>query len=556
MAFLTIHPSSGKRFQIPFDRDVIRVGRSSKNEIHLALDPSLSRVHAEFTRAGGEFYVADAGSRNGTVLNGEQVARPTALRAGDRVTVGETVIVFTPERESAVEITDDGHVLNTGQNTVVMPLGEIITSPTPKLQATPPSGERTSPQGRAFAILSRAANEMLSHRPLDETLEVVMDMVFEATNPDRGVVMLLEGDPPALRSHVIREGRGRGGGGIQISRAIAQAVIGSQQSVLTSDIMSDERFASRESIQIQGIQSAMCAPLWNNKEVIGLIYVDSLGAPGRFQRDDLRLLTLLANLAAIKVENIRLFEREQKMMQMERELETAAQIQRRLLPTGAPDLAGYEMTGYNLPCREVGGDYYDFLPCGDGRMGIVIGDVSGKGMGAALLMATLQASFRAHAGLGLSPPDLVARLNQTVAAASMSNKFISFFYGELNAANGELRYVNAGHNPPLLLRTTGEVERLRAGGMILGVMGDSTYTDRIVEIRPGDLLVLFSDGITESQNEAGEEFGEERLIEVMRAAVSGNAESIRDQVESAVDAFVGKAPQFDDITLTVLKRNA
>jgi len=555
MAFLTIHPSSGKRFQIPFDQDVIRVGRSSKNEIHLALDPSLSRVHAEFTRVGGDFYVADAGSRNGTVLNGEQVARPTALRPGDRVTVGETVIVFTPERESAVEITDDGHVLATGQNTVVMPLGEIITSPTPNLKTTPASGEHTSPQSRAFGILSRAASEMLSHRPLDETLEVVMDMVFEATNPDRGVVMLLEGDPPALRSHVVREGRGRGGG-IQISRAIAQAVIGSQQSVLTSDIMSDERFASRESIQMQGIQSAMSAPLWNNREVIGLVYVDSLGAPGRFQRDDLRLLTLLANLAAIKVENIRLFEREQKMKQMERELETAAQIQRRLLPTGAPELAGYQMTGYNLPCREVGGDYYDFLPCGHGRMGIVIGDVSGKGMGAALLMATLQASFRAHAGLGLSPPDLVARLNQTVAAASMSNKFVSFFYGELTAGTGALRYVNAGHNPPLLLRTTGEVERLRAGGMILGVMADSTYIDRTIEIHPGDLLVLFSDGITESQNAAGEEFGEERLIEVMRASAAGSAEEVRDQVESAVDAFVGQAPQFDDVTLTVLKRTA
>ena len=552
MPYLTVQPSTGKRYQIPFDKDVIRVGRSSRNDIHLSFDPSLSRFHAEFTQDANQYFIRDVGSRNGTNLNGEAVTKPVPLRPGDRISLGETVIFFTTEAESEVVIDDAG----APTNTVVMPLGEIITSPIPGLRRarTRVSGERTTPQGRAFSVLTRAASEMLSHRPLDETLEVIMDMVFEALSPDRGTVMLLEGDPPELRARVVREGRGGSAKQIQISRTITNAVVSGQQSVMTNDAQQDERFSSRESIQIQGITSALCVPLWNNKEVIGLVYVDSLGAPGSFDKDDLRLLTLLANLAAVKIENVRLFVEDQQRKQLQRELETAAQIQRRLLPTGAPPFPGYEITGHSLPCREVGGDYYDFLPRGDGKLALTIGDVSGKGMGAALLMATLQASFRAHASLDLTMPEIVSRLNRAVVANAMSNNFITFFLGELDAASGRFVYTNAGHNPPILLRTDGEVVRLRTGGMILGVLPDAEFASDEVTVTVGDVLVTFSDGITESQNKAEEEFGEERLIDTIRKHHAESAERIREAIHEAVDDFVGDAPQFDDVTLTILKR--
>lgn len=552
MPYLTVQPSTGKRFQIPFDKDVIRVGRSSRNDIHLSFDPSLSRFHAEFSHEAEQYFIRDLGSRNGTTLNGEPIGKPMSLRPGDRVSLGETVIFFTSEPESEVVINDAG----TPTNTVVMPLGEIITSPVATFRQTRvrPSGELTTPQGRAFTVLTRAANEMLSHRPLDETLEIIMDMVFEALSPDRGTVMLLEGEPPALRARVVREGRGATSDAIQLSRAITEAVVGGHQSVMTTDAQHDERFSSRESIQIQGVRSALCVPLWNNREVIGLVYVDSLGAPGKFQKDDLKLLTLLANLAAVKIENVRLFVEEQRRKQIQRELETAAQIQRRLLPTAAPPFDGYEITGHSLPCREVGGDYYDFLPRAGGKLAVAIGDVSGKGMGAALLMATLQASFRAHASLDLPVPAIVERLNRAVVASSMSNNFISFFLGELEGQTGLLVYTNAGHNPPILLRAGGEVERLRAGGMILGILPDAAFVAEEVRLGRGDVLVTFSDGITESQNEAGGEFGEERLIETIRKHRAESAELIRERIHETVDAFVGEAPQHDDVTLTVLKR--
>ncbi len=554
MAYLTIQPAQGKKSQIPFDGDLIRVGRSSRNDVHLASDPSLSRFHAEFQHEGDDYYVRDAGSRNGTSLNGKQLTERKLLKPGDRITLGETVIFFaSPGETSAVELTDDLSTNAPSRNTVVLPLADIISSNVTSPGASQEITGQTTPQSRAFAVIARAANELLAHRSMGETFEVILDMVFEALSPDRGTIMLLEGDPRVLRSQVVRDARSSSEGQIQLSRTIADTVVKQQQSVLIQDARTDKRFAAQESIQIQGIHSALCVPLWNNREVIGLLYVDTLGIPGRFQRDDLRLLTLLANLAAVKIENVRLFEGEQKRREMEQELQAAGKIQRRLLPTEDPDIPNYQITGYNLPCKGVGGDYFDFLPLEGNRLGLAIGDVSGKGMAAALLMATVQASFRAHAAAGVEVTELIHRLNLAVERNTMSNKFMTFFYGELEPASGRLVYTNAGHNPPLLFRADGSVEELTGGGMILGVMEDAKYTSHETVLRPNDVLVLFSDGITESQNENEEQFEEPRLIEVVKSCMSETAQEIRGRLEDAVGAFVGKAPQFDDITLMVVK---
>jgi serine phosphatase RsbU (regulator of sigma subunit) len=238
---------------------------------------------------------------------------------------------------------------------------------------------------------------------------------------------------------------------------------------------------------------------------------------------------------------------------MEQELQAAGKIQRRLLPTGDPEVPEYQITGYNIPCKGVGGDYFDFMPLEGDRMGLAIGDVSGKGMAAALLMATVQASFQAHASAGVSVTELIRRLNAAVARNSMSNKFMTFFYGVLELASGRLIYTNAGHNPPLLFRADGGVEELTGGGMILGVLEDADYTSHEAVLGHGDVLVLFSDGITESQNENEEQFEEPRLMEVVKSCMTETAQEIRGRLEDAVGAFVGKAPQFDDITLMVVK---
>jgi serine phosphatase RsbU (regulator of sigma subunit) len=299
----------------------------------------------------------------------------------------------------------------------------------------------------------------------------------------------------------------------------------------------------------------MCVPLWNNKAVTGLIYVDTVRESAAYSRADLEVLTLVANLAAIKIENVRLFERDRQMKEMERELAAAARIQQRLLPAGAPPLPGYAATGRNEQCLAVGGDYYDFQLRGEGKMGLAVGDVSGKGMGAALLMAGVQAAFRAHLDAGAGLSELIARLNRVVLDNSTDAQFLTFFCGDLDAASGKLRWVNAGHNPPFLLRAGGEVEKLFTGGIVLGILPSPTYEVREAVLEPGDLLALYSDGITEARGPGDEEFGEERLIELLGRLRTEPVETIEEKTIEAVRSFAGSEPQHDDMTLVLVRRD-
>jgi serine phosphatase RsbU (regulator of sigma subunit) len=378
--------------------------------------------------------------------------------------------------------------------------------------------------------------------------------VFEAIPAERGFLMLLEGESRELVSKVVRDLKKSYGGRISLSRSIARSVVENRQSILTADAQSDERFKMKESIVLQGIHSAMCVPLWNNREVIGLIYVDTLHAARAFTPEDLKLLTLLANIAAVKIENAKLFEEQLAKQRMEKELQQAALIQRKLLPLSVPLLDGYELAGFNDPCREVGGDYYDYLARGPGKLGLAIGDVSGKGMGAALLMATIRASFRAHVETDHGILALISALNEAVLQSANSNNFVSFFYGELDSPTGELDYVNAGHNPPIVLRASGQVDRLKADGLILGVFSGARYSQSRVRLERGDLLVAYSDGVTEMQNQSGEEFGEDRLIGLLQANKDRTASEVQELICSSIRAFAGAEPQYDDVTLLVVHR--
>jgi serine phosphatase RsbU (regulator of sigma subunit) len=375
-------------------------------------------------------------------------------------------------------------------------------------------------------------------------------MVFEASSPERAAILLLQDEPREL---TVQAERGAGER-IQVSRTISDLVIRGKQAIITQDAQVDERLAGSDSVMMRGIRAALCAPLWNNREVIGLVYLDSVAGRGSFSRDDLQVVTLLANLAAVKIENERLFLRDQAMQEMERELSAAARIQQRLLPLHPPTVAGYELVGMNIPCRAVGGDTFDFQMRGSGRLGIALGDVAGKGMGAALIMAMFQAVFRAHASTDISLLDLIARLNRSVCDNAEPGKFITLFCADLDVESHRLHFVNAGHNPPLLMAPDGRVQRLHTGGIILGFSPDVSYQEDQVELPPGAVLLLYSDGITEARNQAGEEYGEARLLGVLSACHQLSVTAIRDRVMASVHRFSGGGEQEDDITLSILKR--
>jgi phosphoserine phosphatase RsbU/P len=307
---------------------------------------------------------------------------------------------------------------------------------------------------------------------------------------------------------------------------------------------------------IQGIRSVLAVPLGVGEKIFGMIYADSPLAEARFSQDHLTVLTTLASVAAIRVENARLVEEQLDRERLERELNLAREIQQRFQPTSPPLVPGFELQGISFPCYEIGGDYYDFIQREDGRLVIALGDVSGKGTSAALLMSSLHAAIHAQVATNQSLAEMISAVNRYLADTIPPNRFVTLFCAELDPDTGTLSFINAGHNPPLIVHAAGTMEQLGAGGMPLGIMPDAPYRAGKTQLQPGDALVIYSDGVTEAQNQQGEEFGPVRLYDVVARNLDATASGIRDKIEAALTKFAQGTPSVDDITLVIVKRQA
>jgi serine phosphatase RsbU (regulator of sigma subunit) len=308
-----------------------------------------------------------------------------------------------------------------------------------------------------------------------------------------------------------------------------------------------------ESIANLKIRSAICTPLWNGEKTVGILYVDTTERGNLFDDTDLYFFSALTGLIAEKIENAMLAEIAKEKERLDTEIEIARDIQQNLFPKSVPKIPGYDIACFNRPSTEVGGDYYDVLILDDDCYGLAIGDVAGKGIGAAMLMSNLQAVLRARAWNIRKPGDLLNRINGDIAERVGEGRFITFCYFLLDTANASLIYSNAGHNPPYFVRD-GEVRELDVSGIPLGIFGESHYEDSEETISTGDVVLLYSDGITECMNEDEDEFGEDRLKEVLIANSGKSAHDISEAIVHAVDGFREEAPSSDDITLVVLKR--
>ncbi|HXU46317.1 MAG TPA: SpoIIE family protein phosphatase [Thermoanaerobaculia bacterium] len=289
----------------------------------------------------------------------------------------------------------------------------------------------------------------------------------------------------------------------------------------------------------------------------GLIAVgdkESRRGVGPFRASDRRSLGLFANQAAIALENARLHLQALEKERLEREMSLAAEIQRQILPKGAPEIPGYELAGWNRPALQVGGDYYGFLELPGDRLGLSVGDVSGKGMPAALLVSTLHSALRLLLERNGVGPDFLERLNGHLADSSTANKFVTLFFAELDPGSGELGYLNAGHNPGLILRRDGTLEELGSGGVPLGLIRAAQFREQKTAIHPGDLLCLYSDGITEACSPDDEEFGLERLGNVLTDCRDQPLPDLIQAIERATTAFAEGYPQGDDQTVVLLRR--
>src|SRR5215510_3841986 len=549
----------------PLGRLRITIGRSARNDLCIP-DPFASRVHAEVRREGDEYLLQDLGSANGTLYNGATVESVVPLTPGGRIQIGETEIIFNDgtynSSMGATMITDNSGAalpeatiaLASGDRTTSGLLEAIEGARTSEEIATTTTAAPKAKHGDLLALISKVGITLLASATLNETLEQVVSLVFEAVPADRCLIMMRDEGSEDLRVAVARL-RDRVGevGEIRVSRNVLDEVVIRGKSVLTSDAQHDPRFASG-TVVLQGVRSVLAVPLGVAEKVFGIIYADSPIAEGRFTEDHLKVLTTLASVAAIRVENTRLIEARLERERLERELALASEIQQRFQPAAPPHIAGYELQGISFPCYEIGGDYYDFIERKDGRLVIALGDVSGKGTAAALLMSSLHAAVHAQAGSHDSLVATISAVNRYLADNIPANRFVTLFYAELDPESGTLTFLNAGHNPPLIVHAAGTVEQLASGGLPLGIKPDAEYREGRTQLQHGDVLVIYSDGVTEAVSPTGEEFGATRLYEVVARNIEASAAGIRDRIESSLTKFAQGTSAADDITLVIVKR--
>jgi sigma-B regulation protein RsbU (phosphoserine phosphatase) len=550
--------------RFPLGRLRITLGRSARNDLCIP-DPFASRVHAEVRREGEEYFLQDLGSANGTLYNGGTVEGTVPLTAGGRIQIGETEIVFddgTYHSSMGATMITDNSSTSLPEATIALASGDRTTSGL--LEAIEDARKkpeqsvvaRVAREGDLLALISKVGITLLSSSTLEQTLEQIVSLVFEAVPADRCLLMMRDDHNEELKVAVARL-RDRVGevGEIRVSRNVMDEVVIRGKSVLTSDAQHDPRFASG-TVVLQGVRSVLAVPLGVSEKVFGIIYADSPIAEGRFTEDHLKVLTTLASVAAIRVENARLVEARFQQERLERELQLAMEIQQRFQPTAPPVVPGYEFQGISFPCYEIGGDYYDFIQRDDGRLVIALGDVSGKGTAAALLMSSLHAAIHAQTGSHDTLVQTISAVNRYLAENIPPNRFVTLFYAELDPESGALSFLNAGHNPPLIVHAAGTVEQLASGGLPLGIKADADYREGRTHLQLGDVLVIYSDGVTEAASPNGEEFGPTRLYEVVSRNVDASAAGIRDRIESALTKFSQGTQAADDITLVIVKRQA
>lgn len=551
MELLILGPDGGSS-TVPLMKEALSLGRAADNDLPYPNDPWLSRYHLRFERTGEGWIVRDCESRNGTIVNATSLKlQPHKLAAGDRIYAGHLtlevrdssdssrrVISFVPpSKSSSVE----------RQATMVTSLDRVLgQTGGAKLKHDSESSLNTS---RVVQALIRAGRELAGHRPLDELFKVILDLSLSAVDAMRGVILTLEkaGELEVVASK---------GEGFSISTAIRDRVLRDKESIMIGDAQLDAALAQQKSIVSQQVHSIMAVPLQTGERVIGLIYVDTGDLISPFSQENLDLLTVMANVAAIRIEHARLNLVEQAEKLLEMQLNQASDIQRSLLPTDVPIVYGYSFSGLNLPCQTVGGDYFDFIPYSDGRLSLLVGDVAGKGLAAALMMSSLQARVQMLAESAPEPAPAITALNRNLSARFPLGKFITFFYGVLDPESGGIHYANAGHNYPLIVRKDGSYETLKGNGMVLGIIESSNYEAHEAKLELGDTLALFSDGVTEARSRDGEEeFGDNRLGEFLSARRTKPLDDIIQELVDYLREWSGHPGFADDFTMLLARRD-
>ncbi|MBK5259213.1 MAG: SpoIIE family protein phosphatase [Thermoanaerobaculia bacterium] len=515
----------------------ITLGRANDCTIPIR-DRFLSRKHAEISFASGAWVVRDCGSVNGTLVNGTKLREPAPLHPGDHIVLGDSEVVFdaadSEPPSQIVPVDSDSHAKN-----LAIPMREVLS-------------EGARGRERDGVLISLAVR-FIEDRSMNDLFEFILDQVVTLLRPSRVALALLGEDGKTFTNTRVRRSDTSDSTDLAISRTLLGEVIEERSVVSFVDTSQDERLARAESIVRQNIRSAVCAPLLVGDAVLGVLYLDFLASHGSVTKEDVRLIAQIARFAAVKLETTRLREEAIAKAKIDEELRTAYTIQSRLLPRELPTTAQYLFAGANKPCKTVSGDYYDVVVRPDGRIYFVVADVSGKGITAALVMSSLATAFGIFTRTDPAPADLVRELNLTLQPKTAPTKFATLVAGVLDPATGIVDFANAGHVPPLVVKK-GEVQRLGTTDMVIGLFTHAQYRNQSIRLEPGDSLVLFTDGVTEAENETEEQLGLNAIEEVLVKSHGCSAEEILQTVENRVQEFSGMTPLGDDVTMLAISR--
>lgn len=550
MLELTIHTPDEPVRRLRVDRPALTLGRASTNDVFLA-DRTLSRVHARLEQRPEGVVLTDLGSRNGTQLNGVRISDPVLLRPGDRISLGETRIEVSEEALSGTRVVIDAGA-DRYERTMITTASAVTSLRRPEAREVEDASELKR-LATSLQILNEVSLALLTDLPLSELSELILEKLFSYLEPDRGLLMLRDG-PGELRPEAVRFAPGIDPADIRLSRTLVETVTELRHGVLMIDTATDAKIGIADSIRLSGITSCLAAPLFVDDEVIGLVYLEARLGRKSFTEDDLKLLTSLANTAAIKIQNLRLHEATVARQRIEREVALAWDVQRRLFPERAPELPATELLGRTLPSRTVSGDYYDYFVRGDGMVDVVVADVCGKGMAASILAASVQSAFQAWAAENFPPDRVCARLNDLVYRRTSPEKFITFIAALYDPETGAVVWANAGHNPGVVLRAGGGQELLPAQGPPLGLFPGQAYGSGALTLSSGDLLLLYTDGVTEAANPADDEFGLDRLVELVRGVARKPLDEIEAAIGEGLAVFAAGVPFHDDRTVVLLRR--
>jgi phosphoserine phosphatase RsbU/P len=541
---LVVIDPNGSRRDVAIATFPFRIGRQAGNELTLR-DSRVSRQQAQITEVNGTMVLEDMGSSHGTFVNGEKVLRHE-LKASDQIDFG---------------VPDSYRVVYVGEGATIDELVERIEAPAP--------AEAGARELHHLSVLLDVARSLSSGLSLEDILASVVDAAIAITRTERGVLLLAS---PAghMETAVARNGQ-RGTlrpEDIQVSQGVLRRVQASRRELVVGDAMDAEggRMGHGESITRLDLHTVVAIPIdkkpvieavdvtvaARQSDLLGILYLDSRAPSSTFSALDREVVRSLAHEAATLIDNARLFAAARVKARLDHDIEIASKIQQGLLPKELPNLQDVAVAGSTLACYSVGGDCFDVIELDGGRHGFFVGDISGKGIPAALLATLLQGIFFTTASMDIPLTAVFARVNRYLAERAGGDRYATVFYGVLDKS-GAFEYVNAGHVPPLIKRKSGAIERLDLASFPVGMFPDAEYESAAVRLEKGDFLVIYTDGVSEAVNVKTEMFEEERLQNLLENFQGQTVEQLAETIREGVKTFTQGAPQSDDITILVVQ---